>query len=214
MADIFREVDEDLRAENARKMWQKYGPYLVGLAALIVLASGAWAYWQQHQAERQAAFATRYAEAVQRAEAGDVDGAATVLTALAQDAGSGYATLARLYQAGLLAKKGDVDGALRLYDLVAGDNDAERLFRDLAILLAASHRVDREDQAALQQRLEPLLQESNPWRASARELAAVAALKAGKRDEAREAFARVADDATAPAGVRARAAEALAALGK
>ena len=37
MSDIFREVDEDLRHEQYKKLWDRFGIYVIGLAVLIVL---------------------------------------------------------------------------------------------------------------------------------------------------------------------------------
>jgi hypothetical protein len=61
-------------------------------------------------------------------------------------------------------------------------------------------------------RLKPLAAEG-AMRHLARELEAVLLLKSGKTAEVKAALARLADDAEAPAGVRGRAAELLAALG-
>ena len=37
MANIFNEVDEDIRKERYKKLWSRYGKYLIGLIILIVL---------------------------------------------------------------------------------------------------------------------------------------------------------------------------------
>ena len=54
MTDIFKEVDEDLRREQFRKLWDRFGPYVIGLAILIVVATAGirgWDYWQEKQAQ-------------------------------------------------------------------------------------------------------------------------------------------------------------------
>ena len=141
-------------------------------------------------------------------------GAGKALEALAREAGAGYATLARLYEADLLVNQGDLDGALQRYDAVAADGAVDRQFRDLATLMASSRRLDRDDAASVIQRLQPLLADDNPWRFSARELVAVAALRASNATEARSNLTRLSDDAAAPPGIRARAAELLKSLGE
>jgi hypothetical protein len=207
--DIIREIEEDLRSDRFKRLWQRYHNYVYAAAVLLVVGVGGFEYWQQRQAGLRAAEGARFAEAQALVDRGDLAGAAQALDSLARDSGYGYATLARLYEADLLAKKGDVDGALQRYDAVAADAGVDRLFRDLATLLAAGHRADRDDPASLSQRLQPLLGETNPWRFTARELIAVADLRAGKLADARTELTRLADDAAAPAGIRARAAELL-----
>jgi len=58
-----------------------------------------------------------------------------------------------------------------------------------------------------------LINGTSPWRYSAKELSALLAQKSGNKDKARKLFQEIADDATAPSGIRARAAELTAILG-
>ena len=37
MANIFNEVDEDIRKERFQSLWNKYGKYLVGFIILIIV---------------------------------------------------------------------------------------------------------------------------------------------------------------------------------
>jgi hypothetical protein len=65
--------------------------------------------------------------------------------------------------------------------------------------------LDAGDPAVLAARLAPLARPNEPWSASARELAALVALRAGQRDEARRALEALAADVTAPRAIRDRA---------
>jgi hypothetical protein len=212
--DIIREIEDDLRSDKLKRLWRRYHVVVYGAAVLLVLAVAGYQVWQHLEATRRAAESARYAQAMALAERGDVAGAGQAFAALGRDAGAGgYGTLARLYDADLRARQGDIDGALQGYDAVAADSGVERRLRDLALLLGAQFRVDRDDVASLTQRLQPLLAEDNTWRFSARELIAVAALRAGDLAAARTDLARLSDDAAAPPGIRARAAELLKTLG-
>jgi hypothetical protein len=210
LADIFREIEEDLRAERMQQLWKRYGSWVIALAALIVIGAGVYSWWRDHQTKVRAAEGERYAAALQLADQGDTAAAAAAMAAIAKDAGAGYATLADLTAAGLEGERGDIDGALARYDALAANSSVDKSFRDLATLLAAYYRVDREPLDSLRQRLQPLTADDNVWRYSARELVALAELKAGDQAAARTSFQKLADDALAPAGLRARAAEMLA----
>jgi hypothetical protein len=212
--DIIREIEDDLRSDRFKRLWQRYHNFVYAAAVLLVVGVAGYEVWQYQQASARAAEGARYAAAMAQAERGDTVAAGQTLEALARDAGRGYATLARLYEADLLAKNGDIDGALTRYDAIAADSGVDPLFRDLAVLLGGTQRVDRDDPASVIQRLQPLLADTNAWRFSARELAGVAALRAGNAAEARTQLTRLADDAVAPPGVRARAAELLKTLGE
>lgn len=211
MADIFREVEEDLRRDNLARIWQRYGAYLIGLAVAIALGTAAWVAWDRY-AERQAAERARaYAAATALVERGDRPAALEALGGIAESSG-GYAILARLRQAALLAEAGDAAGAVALYEALAADSAAAEPYRQLALLLIGLHTLDTADPAALRERLAPLTAAGNPWRYSALEITALLALRAGETERARELLAELAEDAAAPLGVRERSAELLASL--
>ena len=195
-----------------QQLWKRYGNWVIALAVLVVVAAGAFSWWRDHETKLRAAEGERYAAALQLADQGDTASAAAAMAAIAKDAGAGYATLADLTAAGLEGERGDIDGALARYDSLAANGSADKSFRDLAVLLGAYYRVDREPLDQFRQRLAPLTADDNVWRYAARELVALAELKAGDQAAARGDFQKLADDATAPAGVRARAAEMLASL--
>ena len=60
MSDIFQEVDEEVRRERLKKLWDRYGNYVVAAAVVVVLAVAAWrgyGWWQAKKAtETGAAF--------------------------------------------------------------------------------------------------------------------------------------------------------------
>lgn len=212
MSDLFREIEEDLQRDRYKKLWSKYGSVVIAAAIGLVIATGAWQGWKAYALRRDQTFGQRYAEALRLAQAGNTAEASAAFAKLAEDAGAGYAALARLQEAALLAKEGNVDGAVAVYDKLAGDGSVDRAYRDLATLLAVLHGADRGDPAALARRLEPLTAAANPWRHSALELTAILAERMGDKARAEQLYTQLADDATAPADIRARAAEMLAAL--
>ena len=213
MSDVFREVDEDVRQEQLLGLWRKYGIYLVAAAVAVAIGVGGGAAWKEYRLNQRLADGASFAAALELLETGQPGLAAERFAGLADDAGDGYAILARLREAEALAAAGDPDGAIAALDRLAADDGVDRAFRDLASLLAAFHLVDGASPDELWQRLEPLMQGDSPWGASARELGGLAALRAGDNNRAREIFSGLTADASAPPAIRDRAAELLALLG-
>jgi len=212
VTDIFREIDEELRRERFEKIWDRYAHYIIALAVLIVVATAAVVGWRQYQARERRAESVEYSAALQLAARGDPTGAAKALDQLAGRAAIGYATLARLQSAALKAGAGDRAAAIATYDALASDGGLEPLYRDLASLLAAQQMLETGEPQAVIERLKPLAGGDSPWRPSALELTGLAQLKAGDKAAALDTFKRLADDLSAPQGVRARAAEMITAL--
>jgi len=213
VADIFKEVEEDLRREKYEQLWQRYGRWVIALAVLAVLGTAGSVAWQRYQQHREAQLAEQYGAAIALTDpsTGDLAKADAALANIA-DAGGGYGALASLERAAVKAKAGDIDGAAKIYDAMAADSTTPAALRDLAKLLKVMRLVDSGDPAALTSDLAPLMAPENPWRFTATELTAILALKSGDQKHATELFTQLADDQAAPSSLRARAAEMAAAL--
>ena len=220
MVDIFDEVEEDLRAERVKRLLNQYGWLLIVAAVAIVGGVIGWQVWSRQQTQQDAAAAAHYLavqSALEQPAAGQ-SGAAkarqiALLDHLAVTAPEGYKTVARLRAAGLKAESGDVQGAVALWNAVASDAAADPLLRDLASLLASGRALDRSDPALLEARLKPLAEPDNAWSALAREQLAVLDLRQGKQQDARKMLRALSVDIDGPAGLRARAAALLVAIG-
>ena len=211
VSDIFREIDEELRRDNLLKLWSRYGKYVIAVALLAVLIAGGIVAWREHQASERRAQASRYASALALARDGKSADAAKLFAVLAQE-GGGYSLLAAFENAELMAKGGDRQAAIAAYDRLAASSSIDAEFRDLAALLSVMHALPDGDPKAAIERLQPLTASGHPWRASALDLTAAAKLKSGDRGGALEIYKQLADDLSAPRGLRARAAEMAAAL--
>jgi hypothetical protein len=218
VADIFKEVDEDLRQEHYKKLWDKYGRYVIGAAVALVLAVGGyqgWQAWDRSQREEQSA---RYAAAMALAEDGQTAEAQAALAAFGGPEAGGYALLASFQEARLKADAGDLAGAVAIWDRIASDPDVGQAFQGAATLLSVIHQLEGETQAGdpaqLQARLDPLLDSGSAYRPLALELSGLLSLRAGDVDAARARFQEIGEEAGASQGVRARATQMLAVLGE
>jgi hypothetical protein len=211
VADIFKEVDEELRRDHAAKVWKKYGPFVIGAAVALVAATAAYQIWTWWDVKQRTEMSRSYAAAVALFEQGRTEDAAAAFGAVAEG-GGGYSLLAAFNEARLLAEAGDIDAAIQAWDRLAANSSAGPAFRGAATLLSIMHQSDSGDPAELEARLAPLTEEGSGFRPIALELTAVMALRQGDRARAREIYTRLADDRTAPVGLRGRASQMLAAL--
>ena len=214
MADIFREVDDDLRHDRQLALWKRYGNYVIGVAVAIVLATAGTVFWRDYQKGQREAEGERFAIARELADGERTAEAIAAFAGLARDAGAGYATLSSLEEAALRAQSGDGAGAMTIYERIAGDSGVDSMYRDLASLLLVLHSFDSGDPQELAARLAPLRADANPWRYTAGELSALLAAAGGDRAQAREILTELTSDPDTPPGLRARAVEHLAVLGE
>lgn len=206
MSEIFREVDEALREDRAKLLWQKYGNMAISIATAIVLATAGYVFWKDYAEGRDQALTDTLLAALEDSES-DPTAAIDALAALADDASDRQGVIARLHEAALRAETGDADGAVDVYRQLADDGSVQDAWRNLARLLAVLHSLDTGDPDQLADELRPLTAEDSPWRYSARELTGLLALRQGDMAEARQIFDLLAVDPLAPPGIRTRAEE-------
>jgi hypothetical protein len=216
VADIFQEVDEEVRREQLKKLWQRYGNYIIAGCVLVVVAVGAWRGYDWWQTKRAAEAGAAFEQAVTLAEAGKHQEAEAAFAKLATDGTAGYRVLARLREAAELAAT-DRKAAVQAYDEIAADRSAGQVIRDLAALRAGFLLVDNSSYGELRARLEPLTAPDRVFRHSARELLALSAWKEGDVGAARQWTDMITGDPQTPPGTRSRAevlSELIAASGK
>jgi hypothetical protein len=213
-ADEFvREVDEAVRQDRWMKLWKEYGAYIVGAALAIVLGTTAGVLWRNWQESGRLAEAARFAEAQQLLRQDDPALAAEAFAAMAEDAGGGYAVLARLRAAEAQAEAGDAAAKAATLERLADDQGATPLYRQLAELLALQQGFAALDPEAARSRVEPLAGQAAPWRYSALELRALAEIEAGDLDAARATLESLLSDPQTPPNLSRRAAELMASIG-
>jgi hypothetical protein len=210
VADIFQEVDEEVRREQLKKLWQRYGNYIAAACILVVVAVGGWRGYEWWQGKKAAESGTAFEQAVALAASGKHEEAEAAFAKLASDGTAGYRVLARLREAAQIART-DPKAAIKAYEEIAADGGADRVMRDFAMLRAGFVLVDSSSYGDLKAALEPLTGANRAFRHSARELLALSAWKAGDTGAARQWADTILADPQSPPGTRSRA-EVLSAL--
>jgi hypothetical protein len=202
---FIREVNEEMRKDQARALWDRFGPAAIGLAVAVVLGTAAYVgyeYWVETRANRSG---DQFSQALALANSGKTDEALAALKTLEAEGYGAYPLLARMRAATVLAEKGDFAGAVKEFDAVAADTSIPESIRDIARLRSALLLVDNGSYADVSARVETLTSDTNTLRHAAREALGLSAWKEGKSADALKLFEQVASDDAAPRNTRERA---------
>jgi len=210
VSDIFSEVDEEVRREQLKRIWARYGNVIVALAVLVVIGVGAWRGYQWWEGRKAAETGAAFEAAADLADQGKGAEAAAAFDKIAAESGAGYRALARLRAAAALS---DRTAAVAAYDALAADTSVSPVFRDLAGVRAGLLLVDSAPLADMTRRLEPLAQANGTFRHTARELLAFAAVRGSDSAAAKRWIDMIEADTETPPTIRARV-ELLNALGE
>jgi hypothetical protein len=203
MADIFREIDEEVRRDKAAALWKKYGGAFIAVAAIAVAGVGGWQYWQYREQQASQIVGARFEAALKSSRDGNSAEAETILKELTETAPAGYRQIARFRLAAETGKRDAVAGAAA-FDAIAKDTSLDAFYRDLARVRAGTLKVDIAPYAEVKAELEPLTTPQGAWRHSAREMLGIAALKANLFEDAGRWFDAIVTDPQTPAVLRQR----------
>ena len=204
MADIFREVDEEVRQQRYRELWQRFGVYIIAFVVVLILSVAGYQIWQSQSQSAKAEASDRYVammESLQSNEEAGLD----ELFAFADPGADGYALLAAFEEAAVRARRNDLEGASEIWRRIAANPSAGPALQGAAELMDIVHQVDSADPDALQTRLSTLMASNAAYAPMAQELSALVALRSGDRELAIDQLRELSADLSAPESIRLRA---------
>ena len=210
MSELFNEVDEEVRRDQLKRLWDRYSLYIIAGMILIVAAVGGWRGYQYLEAKKAAEAGAAFDKAVELSEANKHTEAEAAFADLAAKAPFGYRVLARLRMAAEVANR-DPLAAAKLFDELAADRSVGVAEQDLARIRAAQLMLESASYATMKERLEAATAPDATFRHTARELLALSAWRANDTAATRQWLDVIANDGQTPPSLRSRA-EALQAL--
>jgi hypothetical protein len=201
VSDIFHEVDEEVRREQLRKLWQRYGWLIIAACVLIVAGAAGWRTYEYYQAKQAAEASAKFETAVALVTEGKNKEAEEAFAEVAKVGTPSYRMLARFREAGELTRRDPKAGAA-MFDQLSADSSIGRPMQDLAAVRAATLLVDTEPYSEILKRLEPLTVPERAFRHSARALLAMSAWRANNAAATRKWSEMILADAETPSGTR------------
>jgi len=210
VSELFDEVDEEVRRDQLKKLWDQYSIYIVAGALLIIAAVGGWRGYQYLEAKKAAEAGGAFDVALDLSEQKKHAEAEAAFNNMAATAPSGYRMLARL-RAAAEAGTRDPQAGAKMYDDISADRSVGAAVQDLARIRAAGMLLETASYPSMLQRLESATKPEATFRHTARELLALSAWRANDTAAARQWLDMISNDGETPSTMRSRA-EALQAL--
>lgn len=206
-----QQVEEEVRRERWSQFFKKWGWWIGGALAAIILAVAGYEVYKSVTSSAAADAGQQFSEAQAKLAQGDDAAARQTLTRLSMSGPGAYRAAAMVERATALEAANDLPNALKAFDEAARLTDAPALKASIS-LRAAYLAAEIESFAALQTRLKPLVDAGGPYALLARELIGVEAVEAGQNDVAIREFTAIRDALDAPQSMQQRASEFLLAV--
>ncbi|SMD03252.1 tetratricopeptide repeat protein [Rhizobium sp. RU36D] len=202
---FIREVNEELRSDQLKSVWKRFGRLVIALAVLVVVGTVAhrgYVYWREDSASQSG---DQFLAALKLSDEGKQDEAIAALAQLEKEGHGAYPVLARLRTATAQAEKGETQAAIDGFTAVGADTKVPSVLRDVARMRAGWLLIDAGTYEQVSAQVEVLTVPASSLRHSAREALGLAAYKAGDMAKARGWFTQITEDAEAPRNVTNRA---------
>lgn len=210
---FLREVDENLRRDQARDFAKKYGAWFGIAIVLFLVASAGFIWWQQHKVQRSEKQVEQLAEIFKNIGSGAPGDAPKQLDDISDSGSKGLRATAMFTRAALALQQNDVKTATAKYREIAADSSLPQPYRDAALLRQTALEFDSLQPQQVISQLEPLAKPGTPWFGSAGEMTALALLKENQPAQAAQLFAAIAKDKSVPDSIRARSVQIASSLG-
>ena len=210
---FYREVDEELRRDQMRSWWSRYGKLVIGGVILLLAAIGGFIWWQNYQEQKAGERGETLVAALKDVSSGDKAAAQAKLDQLSEADQPAYRAAALLTKADLAIEANQIDEAAGLFGQVAENDDFAGPYRDLALVRMTALQIDKLQPQAVIDRLRGLAVPESAFFGSAGEMVAISYLKLNRPQEAARLFAAMAKDDNVPESIRNRAVQMAGSLG-
>ena len=209
---FLREISEDVKNDNLRAIWKKYGLWIVLAVATILTITVSYEAIKAKKISKDEEITETFAQATSLQNQGRFPEAMAIYNTI-QDSGHDiYRDIARIQIANIYFEQGDIMEALKLLEDIVRDKKVNPELREMSAIKLATYKLDfapKEEVIAL---LEPIANTDSSWANIAKEMLAMLYIREGDIAQAKNIYQSILDSADADDDLRARVKDMLAVL--
>lgn len=187
LTDAFiQEVDEDVKNDSLKALWDKYGLFII---AFVVIAVSAAVSFDRLQAWRTALNQRKTETYMMATQAGNTaEEKIAELQKISQADQGLFSDFAKLQIANILLSENKQEDALAALEKLANEKQVNSEVKHIALIKLATYRIDTMNQEDFTNLLKPILETNNSWTPMAQDLLAMSAIKNGDIESAKEIY--------------------------
>ena len=211
MTDAFiQEVTEDVKNDNLKAFWNKYGLYVILFVVIAVSSAVGFETikgWRQKQLQ-----ARTEAYIAAMVQDGNYDASIKALEKIAAGNYGVYSQQARINIADILFEQNKVAEATDMLQAIIDNEELSERTHCLAALKLATYKLDTASGEEVRALLQPIVDANNSWSSLAQDMLAMLAVKDGDFEKAREIYNELLQNENISDNFRARIQDMLSAL--
>ena len=128
---FIKEVDEDLKNDQLRLIWKKYGLYIIIAVILILTVTVSFESIKAWKIKQNELWADTYAYALSLQNQGRFDESIQVLKKMESEGGGIYADIAKIQISNILFDQGKISESVALLESLARDNSLSKQMHEI-----------------------------------------------------------------------------------
>lgn len=191
LTDAFiQEVDEDVKNDNLKVLWNRYGLLIIAFVVLAVSAAISFDQIKNWKIAQNQRHTEEYMTAAQL-QAENPDNTIAALQQVSQKNQGIFSDFARLQIANVLLNQDKIDEATAALESIVNDKQVNSEVQHIALVKLATYKLDTMDRASFEKLVQPLITENTSWAPIAQDLLAMSAIKNGDITTARTIYENI-----------------------
>ena len=186
---FINEVSEEVKNDNFKELWNRYGLLIIAIVAVAVCGAVSFERIKSWRLQHNQMTTETYMDAAHKQ---DNPGAMiAALQKINQSDHGIYGDFARLQIANVLFEQQKDEEAMAMLEALTKDPQVNTEVRQIALVKYATYKVDVMSKQELTDLLQPVLDANNSWTPLANDLLAMAAIREGDLQTAREIYTKL-----------------------
>ena len=188
MANIFNEVDQDIRKERYQNLWSNYGKYIIAFLMLIVIAFSLTQYFQAKNISDNKAILDMYYSAAEGIEKNQLDFANNELEIVYNQKNKMLAALSGFKMSEIYLNNNQKEEAILLLEKIVDNRSLESIYRELALYKYIMINFENIDISSIEKKIVSIGVNKNTLHPYFQEIIGIKYLTAGNIEKANSVF--------------------------
>ena len=186
---FINEVGEEVKNDNFKELWNRYGLLIIAIVAVAVCGAVSFERIKSWRLQHNQMTTETYMDAAHKQD--NPEAMIAALQKINQSDHGIYGDFARLQIANVLFEQQKDEEAMAMLEALTKDPQVNTEVRQIALVKYATYKVDVMSKQELTKLLQPVLEANNSWTPLANDLLAMAAIREGDLQTAREIYTKL-----------------------
>lgn len=186
---FINEVSEEVKNDNFKELWNRYGLLIIAIVAVAVCGAVSFERIKSWRLQHNQMTTETYMDAAHKQD--NPEAMIAALQKINQSDHGIYGDFARLQIANVLFEQQKDEEAMAMLEALTKDPQVNTEVRQIALVKYATYKVDVMSKQELTNLLQPVLDANNSWTPLANDLLAMAAIREGDLQTAREIYTKL-----------------------